>query len=118
MQNAADSDLIHLEQVNIEHVDSAIVKKVFNEYINCQSLSRKKEVDFDGNLSNRLHEVLREYGVHLPPAEIKALVTRIDIENNGELDLRKFEDANFDGKIPISVMLASCLAIPILGSIS
>ena len=110
MQNAADSDLIHLEQVNIEHVDSAIVKKVFNEYINCQSLSRKKEVDFDGNLSNRLHEVLREYGVHLPPEEITALVTRIDIKNNGGLD--------FVGKIPISVMLASCLAIPILGSIS
>ena len=72
-------------------------------------------------LPNKLHEALGEFGVHLPADEVEALLTTMDIDNNGGLDLREFTAAlrqpttpveQFVQTLPVSGMLASCLATP------
>ena len=70
---------------------------------------------------NKSDEALLEFGVHLPSEEIKMLVTTMDIDNNGGLDLTEFKTTlrqastpveQFVETLPISGMLASSLAIP------
>jgi hypothetical protein len=72
-------------------------------------------------LPNKLSEALGEFGVHLPADEVAALVTVMDIDNNGGLDLAEFTAAlrqpttpveQYVQTLPISGMLASCLATP------
>jgi Ca2+-binding EF-hand superfamily protein len=92
--------------------EDKIVERVFLKYAD----DARKLI-----LPTRLHEALGEFGLYLLPEEIKTLLTTMDIDNNGGLDLREFEAAlrqpstpleQFVKTLPISGMLASCLAVP------
>jgi hypothetical protein len=72
-------------------------------------------------LPDRLHGALAECGVHLPSEEVTMLMTTMDIDNKGGLNLQEFTSAlrqpssaveQFVATLPISGMLASSLAIP------
>jgi Ca2+-binding EF-hand superfamily protein len=51
--------------------------------------------------SNRLHEALSEFGLCLPSEEIETLLSTMDIDNNGGLDLREFEAALRQPSTPV-----------------
>ena len=72
-------------------------------------------------LPDRLGEALTEFGVHLPADGVQALMTTMDIDQNGGLDLKEFAAAlrqpntpveQFLQTLPIPGMLASCLVPP------
>jgi hypothetical protein len=88
------------------------VERVFHNFAD----KKKKLI-----LSSKFHEALSEFGVHLPSAEVEILLATMDINNNGGLDLNEFTSAllqpsspveQFLETLPISGMLASCLATP------
>jgi hypothetical protein len=72
-------------------------------------------------LPDKLGEALSEFGVNLPADEVQALITMMDVDKNGGLDLKEFAAAlrqpstpveQFVQTLPISGMLASCLMTP------
>lgn len=72
-------------------------------------------------LPDKFHAALSDFGVHLMAEEEALLLTTMDIDNNGGLDLNEFTAAlrqpstsveQFVGTLPISGMLASSLAVP------
>jgi hypothetical protein len=72
-------------------------------------------------MPNKLCKALSEFGLYLQPDDAAALMTMMDIDNNGGLDLKEFAAAlrqpstpeeQFVQTLPISGMLASCLTTP------
>mmetsp|Transcript_54968 Transcript_54968/g.115031 ORF Transcript_54968/g.115031 Transcript_54968/m.115031 type:complete len:480 (-) Transcript_54968:15-1454(-) len=95
--------------------NNQFVERVFNTYA---------DSDKDLILPNRLQGALSEFGAHLPSDEVEVLMTAMDINHNGGLDLREFSAflrqlstpvEQFAETLPISGMLASSLAIPEAG---
>ena len=72
-------------------------------------------------LQDKLGEAFHEFGVNLSADEVQALITMMDIDKNGGLDLKEFTAAlrqpftpveQFLQTLPISGILASCLVTP------
>jgi hypothetical protein len=118
-ESEGDPNLVKELQAQIElflnRRKDEFIEHVFNKY--ADSADRDHKMMF----FNKTDEALREFGLHLPSEEVRILVTTMDIDNNGALDLNEFKSVlrqastpveQFVGTLPISGMLASSLAIP------
>jgi hypothetical protein len=109
-------DLVSKLHARIERyltrTNSDCVKQVFDKFA---------DVDRKLLLADRLQDALAEFGSHLPQDEVDVLMSNMDIDSNGGLDLGEFAEAlrqistqeeRFTKTLPITGMLASSLAVP------
>ena len=100
------------QQSEVRAIMELGVKQVFDKFA---------DVDRKLLLADRLQDALAEFGSHLPQDEVDVLMSNMDIDSNGGLDLGEFAEAlrqistqeeRFTKTLPITGMLASSLAVP------